>query len=69
MESKTDRTIHLLTIPAIARTGLLPVSTLRAMDRARQLPSIRVGKRTYVNYELLVAMLGNLQNRGGPKNE
>ena len=52
--------VKLMTIPQIARTGLLPESTLRAMDRAKQLPSIRVRKRTYVNYGQLLAMLSNL---------
>lgn len=66
MEINSQNTVRLLTIPAIARTGLLPVSTLRAMAHANQLPSIRVGKRTYVNYDQLLAMLGNLQ--GGDDN-
>ena len=63
MESKTDRTIHLLTIPAIARTGLLPVSTLRAMDRARQLPSIRVP----INEKMIRAMLAQAGRKPSEK--
>lgn len=56
--------IKMLTIPQIAKSGLLPESTLRAMERAKQLPSIRVRKRTYVNYAKLIEMLGNLQAEG-----
>lgn len=54
--------IRLMTIPQIAKTGLLPESTLRAMERAKQLPSIKVRKRTYVNYGQLLAMLSNLRD-------
>lgn len=57
--------ICLMTIPQIAKTGLLPESTLRAMERAKQLPSIKVRKRTYVNYGLLLEMLANLNTGGG----
>ena len=63
MENKKEN-IRLLTIPQIAKTGLLPESTLRAMERAKQLPSIKVRKRTYVNYGLLLTMLGNLHTGG-----
>lgn len=56
--------IQMMTIPQVARTGLLPESTLRMMDRLHQLPTIKVKTRKYVNYTKLVAMLNNLQGGG-----
>lgn len=62
-----DEQIRMMTIPQVARTGLLTESTLRKMDRLHQLPTIRVDKRSYVNYTKLVAMLNDLQ--GGCSHE
>ncbi len=55
---------RLLTIPQIARTGLLPESTLRQMLRQGLLPAIRIRSRTYINYSLLMDMLANLGPEG-----
>lgn len=59
MENKKEN-IRLLTIPQVARTGLLPESTLRQMLRQGLLPAIRIRSRTYINYSLLMDMLANL---------
>ena len=58
--------VRMMTIPQVARTGLLSESTLRKMDRQHQLPTIKVNKRVYVNYTKLVEMLNDLQ--GGSAN-
>lgn len=54
----------LMTIPQIARTGLLTVTALRTLQAENQLPSIKIRSRTYVNYDLLLKMLDNLDPGG-----
>ena len=55
-----EKPVKLLTIPQIAKTGILNESTLRKMDHCHLLPSIKVNHRTYVNYWRLVEMLDTL---------
>ena len=56
----------LMTIPQIARTGLLSITALRTLQAENQLPCIKIRSRTYVNYDLLLRMLDSL-DPGGKK--
>ena len=58
----TNKGIKMMTIPQIAKTGLLPETALRQMLRQGQLPAIQVKSRTYVNYYRLIAILEELGN-------
>ena len=54
--------IQMMTIPQVARTGLLPESTLRMMDRLHQLPTIKVKTRRCLTISRgVVALMDNNQ--------
>lgn len=53
-----------LTIRQVARTGLLPEHAIRQMARQGRLPSIEVGNRCLINYNLLIEQLNSLGEGG-----
>lgn len=55
-----QQNVKMMTIPQIAKTGLLSENALRQMLRQGQLPAIQIKSRTYVNYYRLLAILNNL---------
>lgn len=48
---------RMMTIRAVAATGVLPEHALRMMARQGQLPCIYIGKKCLVNYDQLLAYL------------
>lgn len=55
---------HMWTVRQVAKTGLLPETALRTLNRQGKLPAIRVGNTTYINYEALCEMLNRLGEVG-----
>ncbi len=49
-----EETIKFMTIRQTAKTGILPESLLRLMEKQGKLPGIYSGNRFLVNYGLLV---------------
>ena len=47
----------MMTIKAVAKTGILPEHAIREMSKKGELPAIYVGNRVYVNFGLLVEQL------------
>lgn len=56
----TDNAPKMMTIKEIAKTGLLPEHALRQMSKQGKLPAIYVGKKCFVNHDLLVKQLNDL---------
>lgn len=59
--------VKMMTIPQIAKTGLLTENALRQMLRQGQLPAIKIKTRTYVNYYRLLAILNSLGSENNSK--
>lgn len=51
---------RMMTVREIARTGVLPESTLRALLKSGKLPAIYVGNRALINYDKLCYALQQL---------
>ena len=49
-----------MSINQVAKTGILPEKLLRSMAKRGELPAIRSGNKTLVNFDRLVEMLNNL---------
>ena len=47
----------MMTIKEVAKTGILPEHAIREMRKKGDLPAIYIGKRAYINFELLVEQL------------
>ena len=50
----------MMTIPEIARTGLLPEHALRVMVKTGEIPAVYSGTKAFINYDNLVAKLSKL---------
>ena len=57
---ETDTKPRMMTIPEIAKTGLLSDHALRVMLKQGKLPCIMVGWKALVNYDKLVEQLNSL---------
>lgn len=49
-----------MSIHQVAQTGILPEKCLRGMAKRGELPAIKVGNKTLVNFDRLVEMLNSL---------
>lgn len=49
-----------MTIKETAKTGILPECCLRKMAHRGELPAIKTGNKTLINFDKLVLMLNNL---------
>ena len=49
-----------MSINQVAKTGILPGKLLYSMAKRGELPAIRSGNKTLVNFDKLVEMLNNL---------
>lgn len=49
-----------MTIKQTANTGILPENCLRKMARRGELPAIKTGNKTLINFDKLVLMLNSL---------
>ena len=47
----------MMTIKEVAKTGILPEHAIREMSKRGELPAVYVGKRAYINFDLLVERL------------
>ena len=47
----------MMTIKEVAKTVILPEHAIREMSKKGDLPAIYIGKRAYINFELLVEQL------------
>lgn len=52
--------LRMLTIRQVADLGVLSEYALRKMEKCNQLPAIKIGNRTLINYNLLLKQLNNL---------
>jgi hypothetical protein len=65
----TNNTIpKMMTIPEIARTGLLPEHALRVMVKRGEIPAVYSGAKAFINYDNLVAKLSQMGAVEPPKN-
>ena len=55
---------RMLTVRAIAQTGLLPENTIRVMLRTGQIKAVYSGSKAYINYDNLCAYLRTLGVNG-----
>lgn len=51
----------MMTVRAVARTGILPEHALRILLKAGKLPAIYIGKKALINYERLCEDLTTLK--------
>ena len=58
----------MMTIPEIARTGLLPEHALRVMVKNGEIPAVYSGAKAFINYDNLVAKLSQMGAVEPPKN-
>jgi len=52
-----------MTIKETAMTGILPECCLRRMARKGELPAIKTGNKTLINFDRLVDLLNNLDGQ------
>lgn len=68
---ENTKPVKLMTIKEAAKTGIMPENTLRRMCRNNDVPCLHIGRRTLINYDLLVAFLNDQNNyiKGDRANE
>ncbi len=49
----------MLTIREVAKTGILTEHALRLMVKQQKIPAVFIGRRSYINFELLKKILGS----------
>ena len=57
----------MMTIPEIAKTGLLPEHALRVMVKCGEIPAVYSGAKAFINYDNLVAKLSQMGAVESPK--
>lgn len=62
MINETAKSVSLMTIHEAAKTGIMPENTLRRMCRNNEVPCLHIGKRTLINFDVLVAFLNDPNN-------
>lgn len=62
MKNEASKTILLMTIHEAAQTGIMPENTLRRMCRNNEVPCLHIGRRTFINYDVLVSFLNGPNN-------
>ncbi len=67
MSNEISKPVTLMTIHEAAKTGIMPENTLRRMCRSNAVPCLHIGRRTLINYDLLVSFLNDPNNyiKGG----
>lgn len=64
----TNNIPKMMTIPEIARTGLLPEHALRVMVKRGEIPAVYSGAKAFINYDNLIAKLSQMGSVEPPKN-
>lgn len=62
MISETQKPVSLMTIHEAAKTGIMPENTLRRMCRNNEVPCLHIGRRTFINLDVLVSFFNNPDN-------
>lgn len=57
--TENTRQVNLMTIQDAAKTGIMPENTLRRMCRNNEVPCLHIGRRTFINLDLLVSFLND----------
>lgn len=57
--TENTRQVNLMTIHDAAKTGIMPENTLRRMCRNNEVPCLHIGRRTFINLDLLVSFLND----------
>lgn len=60
--NENTKSVNLMTIHEAAKTGIMPENTLRRMCRSNEVPCLHIGRRTLINYDLLVSFLNDPSN-------
>ena len=63
----TNSIPRLMTIPEIAKTGLLPEHALRVMVKNGDSPAVYSGAKAFINFDNLVAKLAQMGNVDPPQ--
>ena len=59
---ENTKPVTLLTIHEAAKTGIMPENTLRRMCKNNEVPCLHIGKRTLINFDVLVSFLNDPDN-------
>ena len=61
-EKRKLNPVQLMTIREAAKTGIMPENTLRRMCKNNEVPCLHIGKRTLINFDVLVSFLNDPDN-------
>ena len=59
-DNEHEQKPRFMTIREVAKTGILSEYSLRMMNARGELPAIKTGNRTLINYDLLIKKLNTL---------
>ena len=62
MKKENSTPVLLITIHEAAKTGIMPENTLRRMCKNNEVPCLHIGKRTLINFDVLVSFLNDPDN-------
>lgn len=60
--TETQKSVRLMTIHEAAQTMQIPENTLRRMCKNNNVPCLHIGRRTLINYDLLVSFFNDPDN-------
>ena len=60
--TENTKPVALMTIHEAAKTGIMPENTLRRMCKNNEVPCLHIGKRTLINFDVLVSFLNDPDN-------
>ena len=60
--TENTKPVALMTIHEAAKTGIMPENTLRRMCKNNEVPCLHIGKRTLINFNVLVSFLHDPDN-------
>ena len=60
--TENTKPVHLMTIHEAAKTGIMPENTLRRMCKNNEVPCLHIGRRTFINFHVLVTFLNDPTN-------
>ena len=59
---ENTKPVPLMTIHEAAKTGIMPENTLRRTCRNNEVPCLHIGRRTFINLDVLVSFLNDPNN-------
>lgn len=60
--TENTKPVALMTIHEAAKTGIMPENALRRMCKNNEVPCLHIGKRTLINFDVLVSFLNDPDN-------